>query len=100
MIPGRTTRRPRRRLGQVGVTQCPLTSAPAFDNHVLPTLFNYIIDQALQDYPGIQVGANVHVSNFAYADAILIFSRSYSEMPGLLKSINCQAADDISTYPW
>ncbi len=34
-----------------------------------PTLFNYIIDwilgQALQDYPGVQVGANIHVSDLA-----------------------------------
>ncbi len=32
-----------------------------------PTLFNYIIDwilgQGLQDYTGVQVGANVHVSD-------------------------------------
>ncbi len=40
-----------------------------------PTLFNYIIDwilgQALQDYPGVQVGATVHVSGLAYADGII-----------------------------
>ncbi len=34
-----------------------------------PTLFNYIIDwilaKTLQDYPGVQVGANVHVSDLA-----------------------------------
>ncbi len=61
-----------------------------------PTLVNYKIDwilgQALQDYPGVQVGANVHVSNLAYADAIVIFSRSYSEMQCLLESVNRQAA--------
>ncbi len=53
-----------------------------------PTLFTYIIDwilgQALQDYPGIQVGATVHVSDLAYADDIVILSSSYSEMQGLL----------------
>ncbi len=36
---------------------------------LFPTLFNYIIDcilgQVLQDYPGVQVGANVHVSDLA-----------------------------------
>ncbi len=34
-----------------------------------PTLFNYIIDwilvKTLKDYPGVQVGANVHVSDLA-----------------------------------
>ncbi len=37
---------------------------------ICPTLFNYIIDwilgQALQDYPVVQVGTNVHVSDMAY----------------------------------
>ncbi len=49
-----------------------------------PTLFNYIIywilGQALQDLPGVQVGAKVHVSDFAYADDIVILSSSYSEI--------------------
>ncbi len=53
-----------------------------------PTLFNYIIDwilgQALQDYTGVQVGANVHVSDLAYADDIVILSSGFSEMQGLL----------------
>ncbi len=47
-----------------------------------PTLFNYIIDwilrKALQDYPGVQVGANVHVSDLAYADDMVILSSSRS----------------------
>ncbi len=54
-----------------------------------PTLFNYIIDwilgQALQDYPGVQVGVNVHVSDLVYADDIEILSSSYSEVQGGLK---------------
>ncbi len=41
-----------------------------------PTLFNCIIDWilglALQDHPGVQVGANVYVSDLAYADDIVI----------------------------
>ncbi len=49
-----------------------------------PTLFNYIVDWilglALQDYPGVLVGANIHVSYLAYADDIVILSSSYSEM--------------------
>ncbi len=55
-----------------------------------PILFNYIIDlilgQALQDYPGVQVGANVHVYDLAYADDIVILSSSYSEMKGLFEA--------------
>ncbi len=51
-----------------------------------PTLFNYIIDwilgQALLDYPGVQVGANNNE----------ILSRSYSEMQGLLEAVNRHAA--------
>ncbi len=57
-----------------------------------PSLFNYIIDcilgKAQQNYPGGQVGANVSVSDFAYADEIVILSsssNSYSEMQGLLE---------------
>ncbi len=80
--------RPRHRLGQVpfeirsGVQQgCTLS----------PTLFNYLIDsvldQARQDYPGVQVGAKVHVSDLAYADG-----SSYSEMTGLFEAANCHAA--------
>ncbi len=61
-----------------------------------PALFNYIIDwilgQALQDYPGVQVGANVHVSDLTYADDIVILSSSYSEMQGLLEAVNRHAA--------
>ncbi len=41
------------------------------------THFNYTIDwilgQALQDYPGVQVGANIYVSDLAYADDIVKF---------------------------
>ncbi len=61
-----------------------------------PTLFNYIIDwildQASQDYPGVQVGANVHVSDLAYAGDIVILSSSYIEMHGLLDAVNRHAA--------
>ncbi len=61
-----------------------------------PTLLNYVIDwilgRALQNYPGVQVGANVHVSDLAYADDIVILSSSYSEMQGLLGAVNRHAA--------
>ncbi len=61
-----------------------------------PTLFNYIIDwilrQAQQDYPGVQVGANIPVSDLAYADDIVILSSSYSGMQGLLEALHRHAA--------
>ncbi len=64
------------------------------------SLFNYIIDwilgQALQNYPGVQVGANVHVSDLAYVEDIVILSSCYSEMQGLLEAVN----RDVSTHPW
>ncbi len=41
---------------------------------ILHTLLNYIIDwnldEALRDFRGVRVGANVHVSDFAYAGDI------------------------------
>ncbi len=40
----------------------------------------------------VQVGANVNVSNLAYADDIVILSGSYSETQGLLVAINRHAA--------
>ncbi len=35
---------------------------------------------SVQDYPGVQIGVNVHVSDHAYADVILTLSSSYTEM--------------------
>ncbi len=43
---------------------------------------------ALQDYPRFQVGANIHVPNLAYANDIVIFSSSYSEMQVLFGAVN------------
>ncbi len=61
-----------------------------------PTLFNYVMDwilrQALQDYPGVQVGANVHVSELAYTDDIVVLSSSCSQMQGMLEAVNRHAA--------
>ncbi len=55
---------------------------------LFPTLFNYIMDwilgQALKGYLGVQVGANVHVPNFAYANDIVILSSSYSSLKLLI----------------
>ncbi len=43
-----------------------------------PTLFKFLVDwilgQALKDYPGVQVGANVHVTELTYADDFVILS--------------------------
>ncbi len=54
-----------------------------------PTLFNYIIDwilrQALQDYPGVQVGANVHVPDLAVADDTVIYSAAIARYRACLK---------------
>ncbi len=50
-------------------------------------IIEWILDQALQDYPGVQVGVNVHVSDLAYADDIGIISNSYREMQGLLQAV-------------
>ncbi len=62
----------------------------------LPTLFSYIVDwilgQALQDYLGVQVGANDHVSDLAYTDDIVILSSSFSEVQSLLVAVNHHAA--------
>ncbi len=52
----------------------------------------WILGQALQDYPGVQVGANVHVSDLAYADDIVMLSSSYTELQGLLEADNRHAA--------
>ncbi len=56
-----------------------------------PTLFNNIIEwilgQAQKYYPGVQVGATIHVSDLAYADDIVILSSSFSEMQGLLEAV-------------
>ncbi len=79
----------------MGVTQCLLRSAPAFDKDVLsplPSSIDWILGQALQDYPGVQVGANVHVSDLAYANDIVILSSIYSETQGLLEAINIYPA--------
>ncbi len=62
-----------------------------------PTLFSYIIDwifdQALQDDSGVQVGANVRVSDLAYAEEIVILNSSYSEMQGLLEAVSRHDAE-------
>ncbi len=60
-----------------------------------PTLFNYKIDwilgQAPKDYPGVQAGANAHVSDLAYGGDIAIPGSSYSEMQGLCEADNRHA---------
>ncbi len=55
-------------------------------------MIDWILRQVLQDYPGVQVGANVHVSDLAYADDIVLLSSGYSEMQGLHEAVNRHAA--------
>ncbi len=43
-------------------------------------------------YPGVQVGANVNMSDLAYADNIMILDISYRAMLGLLEAVNRHAA--------
>ncbi len=54
----------------------------------LLNIIDWILGQSLQDYPGVQVEANVHVSKLAYADDIVILSRSQSERQGLLEDVH------------
>ncbi len=60
------------------------------------TLFNKIIDcilsQGLQDYPGVQFGANVHASDLAFGDYNVIISSRYNYTQGLLKAVDRHAA--------
>ncbi len=92
-----TTHRQRLWLGQGGVTQCLFRSAPAFDKDVLSPLPASItkstgfLARLYKITRGVHVGANVHESNLAYADDIVILSSSYSEMQGLLEAVNCHA---------
>ncbi len=66
-----------------------------------PTLCNnmlgWILGQALQDYPGVQVGTNVHAFDLAYADDIVILNSSYGEMQGLLAAVN-RHADAVGMF--
>ncbi len=61
-----------------------------------PALLNYVIDwhlrQALRDYPGVRVGTKVHVSNFSYADDIVLPCSNYKEMQNLRIGVNHRAS--------
>ncbi len=52
----------------------------------------WILDQALQDFPKVQVGVNIHVPNLSYANDIVILNSSDSEMQGLLEAVNRHTA--------
>ncbi len=60
-----------------------------------PSLFNYSIDwilgQALQNYSGVYVIINVHVSGLT--DDIVILSSSYWEIQDLLEAVNRHATN-------
>ncbi len=48
--------------------------------------------QTLQGSPGVQVSANVHVSDLAYVVDIVLLSINYKEIQGLLETVNQRAA--------
>ncbi len=56
------------------------------------SIIDWILGRALQDYPGAQVGANIHVSDLTYVVDIVILSSSYREMQGLFEGDNSNAA--------
>ncbi len=41
---------------------------------ILKFLVDWILGQALKDYPGVQVGANAHVTELTYSDDIVMLS--------------------------
>ncbi len=51
-----------------------------------------ILGQALKDYPGVQVGANVYVFDLDYADDSVILTSSFRGMQSLLEAVNRYAA--------
>ncbi len=59
-----------------------------------PLQLHYRLDSwsSLARPPGVQVCTNIHVSNLAYADNIVLLSNSYREMQGLLEAVNIHAA--------
>ncbi len=58
---------------------------------------DWILKQALQNHTGVQVGANVLVSDLAYADDIVSLTSNYREMQGLFEAVNHYAASVGST---
>ncbi len=50
-------------------------------------MIEWILVQALQDYHGVQVGANVHVSDLAFSDDIVILHTSNREIRKLLEAV-------------
>ena len=61
-----------------------------------PTLFNYAIDHilntALKDYPGVEVGRGVMVTDFAYADDIVLLGANGVDVQGALEKVHAAAA--------
>ncbi len=53
---------------------------------------NVVLETLPSQCPGVHVGTNVHVTDLAYADDIVILSSCYSEMQGLLEAVNRHAA--------
>ncbi len=51
-----------------------------------------LTERALQGYPGVQVGTNVHASDLAYTKGIVNLNNRYSEIQGLFEEVNRNAA--------
>ena len=60
-----------------------------------PTLFNYAIDyilnRALQDYAGVEVGWNVRVSDMAYADDIVLVGSKCDDVQAAFNHVQAAA---------
>ncbi len=80
------------------MTNYLLRSAQAFDKDVhshLPSSTTILTDffgQALKGNPGVQVSANVHVSDLAYVVDIVLLSINCKGIQGLLETVNQRAA--------
>ncbi len=85
----RAQRRDRRCLPGTSRKNAPSLSCSL--SYPLNYILDWILAQILKDYPGVQVGVNVHVSDFANADDIVVLSSSYSEMRSLLEAVNPHA---------
>ncbi len=71
-----------------GGSQCSSWFAPAFENHII----DWFLGQNLQDYHGVQAGANIHVPDLAYAEDFVIISSRYGETQCLTEVVNRHAS--------
>ncbi len=62
-----------------------------FPNTSDASKIDWILGQALQDYPEVQVSTNFHASHLSHADYIVILSSSNREIQGLFEAGNHHA---------